>query len=647
MKKSENTKITPLKNIKKSSKSPNLPKKHTPENVGSGAKPKSVTSLQPDADVHQYLSHSAEELDNLDGTGSLGKHPVAPPLVQAIQQENGTPSTTNTAAATTCTPSITTTATTSATLSSGISGGSGSGEASVDDFDGSHTPDPNRTKAAKDHLQAKIHKIMVQIKSEQDSKEANVNEYLRLASGADKQQILRIKTVFEKKNQKSTHSIAQLQKKLENYQRKLNDVETYGVSSHKQAKEVLRDMGQGLKDVGANIMDGLSGFSGKPTRTPGFSSRSSVSNIDRRGVVDNIKGAKESLVSKPREFAHLIKNRFGSADNISQLEMLVPVQQRLPRKISGPKAHNYDSMEENPTEDNSHHGSGTLPASFKYGSEDDNSSITSGSGFGAQSSPHSASQNMAQQQQTSLPSASMQIPTVINQPSPFNIETYQLFEQHDANRRTIEKLQEKVQRIIDEFDPYKNNLHQDLSDLRSLLEEERYRSERLEEQLNDLTELHQNEMTNIKQEISSMEEKLEYQLEERTRDLHDLLDNCQTRVDPRSHLMYIEKSYCGISKMEVQQQQQQQLISMEMVENVTFRTLLTKLINVVLAILAVILVFVSTAANLVAPFLTTRARILSTTLLIFVIVMSWKNCDYFLQIFDYIMSEYRRLLSKR
>lgn len=76
---------------------------------------------------------------------------------------------------------------------------------------------------------------------------ANVNEYLRLASGADKQQILRIKTVFEKKNQKSTHSIAQLQKKLENYQRKLNDVETYGVSSHKQAKEVLRDMGQGLK----------------------------------------------------------------------------------------------------------------------------------------------------------------------------------------------------------------------------------------------------------------------------------------------------------------------------------------------------------------------------------------------------------------
>ena len=54
------------------------------------------------------------------------------------------------------------------------------------------------------------------------------------------------------------------------------------------------------------------------------------------------------------------------------------------------------------------------------------------------------------------------------------------------------------------------------------------------------------------------------------------------------------------------QQQQQQLISMEMVDNVTFRTILTKLINVVLALLAVILVFVSTTANLIAPFLTSR-----------------------------------------
>ena len=31
------------------------------------------------------------------------------------------------------------------------------------------------------------------------------------------------------------------------FQKRLKDVETFGVSGHKQAKEVLRDMGQGLK----------------------------------------------------------------------------------------------------------------------------------------------------------------------------------------------------------------------------------------------------------------------------------------------------------------------------------------------------------------------------------------------------------------
>jgi hypothetical protein len=54
------------------------------------------------------------------------------------------------------------------------------------------------------------------------------------------------------------------------------------------------------------------------------------------------------------------------------------------------------------------------------------------------------------------------------------------------------------------------------------------------------------------------------------------------------------------------QQQQQQLISMEGVENANARALITKLINVVLAILAVILVLVSTIANMLSPFITTR-----------------------------------------
>ncbi len=92
-----------------------------------------------------------------------------------------------------------------------------------------------------------------------------------------------------------------------------------------------------------------------------------------------------------------------------------------------------------------------------------------------------------------------------------------------------------------------------MSIVSAALQEERFRVERLEEQINDLTELHQNEVTfhnykilhnflrlaitlslskveNLKQNIADMEEKVQYQSEERLRDINDLLDSCHTRV---------------------------------------------------------------------------------------------------------------------
>lgn len=76
----------------------------------------------------------------------------------------------------------------------------------------------------------------------------NVNEYLKLASNADKHQLQRIKAVFEKKNQKYAQTISQLQKKLDTYSRRFQDLEAHGVSNHhRQPREVLRDMSQGLR----------------------------------------------------------------------------------------------------------------------------------------------------------------------------------------------------------------------------------------------------------------------------------------------------------------------------------------------------------------------------------------------------------------
>lgn len=85
--------------------------------------------------------------------------------------------------------------------------------------------DPQRARAAIEHLQQKILKITEQIRVEQEARDENVAEYLKLAHNADKQQASRIKQVFEKKNQKSAQTIAQLHKKLENNHRKLKEIE--------------------------------------------------------------------------------------------------------------------------------------------------------------------------------------------------------------------------------------------------------------------------------------------------------------------------------------------------------------------------------------------------------------------------------------
>lgn len=501
-KKSEAGKTSKIVKKISASKSPNLPKKEPspPENAGLGTKPRSGSyNLMPAPD--DQMVRSNEDLES----------------VEVSSRENGS-----------------------------------SGDGALDDIDGdgasgTEVSDPQRTKSAIEHYQRKLSKTMELIKAEQAAKEENVNEYLRLAASAseDKQQLARIKAVFEKKNQKSTQSISTLQKKLEGYSKRIEEIQTSGVTSHKKAKEVLSDMGHGLK-----------------------------------GVVGNIKGAKDTMMAKPKEFAHLIKNKFGSADNINQIKSL---------------------EEAGGTEGDKQHG-GTLPASFKYPSEDDNSSILSGSNFEIQSSPLSNSQNTSQQF-PGLTQAALE----------------PILQEMEQVKESNKLLSETVTRLTEELDQCKRWYSTELAALKQVFDEERFKYERLEEQMNDMTELNQNEFSNLRQDITSMDEKIQYRLDERTTDLQDNVENCQTRI----------------TKMELQQQQQQ-IISMEMVDNVTFRTLLTKLINVVLAIVAVVLVVVSTAANLVAPFLTTRARILSSALLVVAIILVGRNWDSLILCFDSI-----------
>ncbi|KAJ8394769.1 hypothetical protein AAFF_G00041240 [Aldrovandia affinis] len=411
------------------------------------------------------------------------------------------------------------------------------------------TPDPQRTKQVITHLQQKILRLTEQIKIEQTARDDNVAEYLKLANNADRQQSARIKQVFEKKNQKSAQSIQQLQRKLEHYHRKLREVEHNGIP--RQPKDVFRDMHQGLKDVGAKV----TGFS--------------------EGVVDSVKGGLSSfsqathsaagaVVSKPREIASLLRNKFGSADNIPGLKDSLDESQG----DEGPRAQ--------------------LQSSPKYGSEDDCSSATSGSAganstTGAPGGPPSSKTNALDTVQSSG---------------------------FDALFHEIQEIRDTQSRLEESFENLKAHYQKDNTVMMEALQEERFRCERLEEQLNDLTELHQNEILNLKQELASMEEKIAYQSYERARDIQEALEACQTRI----------------SKMELQQQQQQ-VVQLEGLENATARTLLGKLINVLLAVMAVLLVFVSTVANCVVPLMKTRNRTFSTFFLVVVLAFLWKNWE--------------------
>uniref|UniRef100_A0A673J308 Transmembrane and coiled-coil domain family 1b n=2 Tax=Sinocyclocheilus rhinocerous TaxID=307959 RepID=A0A673J308_9TELE len=275
------------------------------------------------------------------------------------------------------------------------------------------------------------------------------------------------------------------------------------------------------------------------------------------GVVDSLHSAAGAVASKPREIASLIRHHFGSADNISVLR---------------------DGAEEAEDRASAAH----LQSSPKFGSDEDCSSATSGSNgmTGAPGGPPSSRGNTLER----------------------------------GHRGSLDMLMQELRdtqtRLEETLESVRSGYMKECRLVMQALQEERFRCERLEEQVNDLTELHQNEILNLKQELASMEEKIAYQSNERARDLQEALEACQTRV----------------SKMELQQQQ---VVQLEGLENATARTLMGKLINVLLALMAVLLVFVSTVANCVVPLMKTRSRSVSSLLVFLLFAVLWRNWDAF------------------
>ncbi|CAB1353803.1 unnamed protein product, partial [Coregonus sp. 'balchen'] len=410
--------------------------------------------------------------------------------------------------------------------------------------EGSVVAEAQRKRAALEQLQQKILKSIEQIRIEQEARNDNVAEYLKLAHNANRHQAFRIKQVFEKKNQKSAHTIAHLHKKLDHYHKKIKEIQQHGLG--RQPKDVLGDMQQGLKDVGANVRAGISGFGG--------------------GVVEGVKGGVSELthtavVSKPLEFVSLIRNKFSSTHSLED----------------GVEGHSDDAPLSS---------SVTLASSSKYSSDDECSSdsVTGSHYFGAGGGGGMLGLG----------------------PARLDWNHHHHHSSWDTLLVDLQEIKASQAHMEDAIEDMKSQLQSSYSYMTQCLQEEKYRYELLEEQLNDLTELHQNQMSNLIQELASMEEKVTYQSYERTRDSQEAVESCMNRI----------------TKLEMQQQQQQ-MLQLEGVENANAHALLGKLINIILAVMAVVLVFVSTPANFITPLIKTRARVAATVMLALFLFILW------------------------
>lgn len=119
---------------------------------------------------------------------------------------------------------------------------------------GSINTPSEETKRAIAQYEQKIRRTKELIKEEQMRCNENVNEYLKLSANAEVSQSVRIKSVFEKNNQKSAQRISKYQKKLKRYDQCIKDIKERGI--------YYRHTRERLRDLGTNVKEGISGLSG-------------------------------------------------------------------------------------------------------------------------------------------------------------------------------------------------------------------------------------------------------------------------------------------------------------------------------------------------------------------------------------------------
>ncbi|CAF2110823.1 unnamed protein product [Rotaria magnacalcarata] len=156
---------------------------------------------------------------------------------------------------------------------------------------------------------------------------------------------------------------------------------------------------------------------------------------------------------------------------------------------------------------------------------------------------------------------------------------------------------DSMQKLIERYESKMSEMQKQIDLLVSSNEAQGELNERLNNELTDLTDLHQIEMSSMKTDLKNLEDRLLYKFNDYWNELLEKLDKLDTRT----------------AKVE-----QTQTHSLETEEN-THR-IISKLVNIVLTVFAIILLLLSTIKNLV------QSRVHAMTVLVLVIV--WITFHY-------------------
>lgn len=345
------------------------------------------------------------------------------------------------------------------------------------------------------------------------AREADVDDFLSMTSnlkgGQENPQIARVRQHFEKKNKKHTQETEQLQKKLEQLQAKLCEL----------------DMGIMVEPSPRNAV---------------------LSNIRKTGPL--LREVTGSVISAPRGFAHMIKNTFGSADNI-------------PGSLQG----NVSNV-----------GHSTFYSS--PGSNDEEKSAKA----------------LSEKEESSLHHRVETLPAI-----PFNLSSHTTLSDNEnvakgggeegfvELKEELRELKSQNQTLLDQINKIQHFAQTEFNFFNNALHEERIKAQRLEEVLNETIELHQAEMISLKSDLNTIGTRMDYQYCDRFRSIEEDIESTQNRI------IRIEANVKEWTETRPQS---------------LFGSLMLSGANVLVELLKLVLFIVSVALDFVKPFTGTRTR---------------------------------------